>query len=101
MQIVVDKVLSNPLQITSNTRCLLAAIKFAAVTSLSDDNCLSCFNIPRQILLDLFRTEVQNVLSVANFITSQDLATLQAFTIYLVIILPPRIMSQRLIASVL
>jgi hypothetical protein len=84
MQIVIDKALSSPLQITKSTHCLISAIKFAAVTSLQEEDCQNVFNTSRQVLLNIHRSEVQFALKNAGFLVSQDLAPLQAFIIFLV-----------------
>ena len=64
--------------------CLLAAIKFAAVTSLTDEECLLSFSAPRLSLLKTFRKEVRSMLDTCNFLGSHDLTTLQSYVIFLV-----------------
>lgn len=84
MQQVIDGILSNSQPTTKSSEALLAAIKFCAITSLSDDDCWSNFSTSRETLLEMFRSEVQATLNAANFLTSHDLITLQAFVIFLV-----------------
>ena len=69
---------SNP-----GTNCLFAAIKFAAITSLTDTECWS-MGCSRDSLLRVFRNEVQKALNDANFLTSHNFITLKAFVIFLV-----------------
>jgi hypothetical protein len=84
MQRVIDTVLSNSNPISKATEALLAAIKFCAITSLSDGDCWSNFSVSRETLLEMFRSEVQATLNAANFLTHHDMTTLQAFVIFLV-----------------
>jgi hypothetical protein len=81
-QLVIDEVLSGSDQISKGTYCLLAAIKFAAVISLTDDQCWAALNSSRKSLLDLFRVEVQTSLNSANFLSRHTMITLQAFFIF-------------------
>lgn len=82
MQPVIDDVLSRSSKISKGTYCLLAAIKFAAVTNLTDEACWTAMNSSRTYLLDLYRSEVQATLDAANFLTAHSLITLQAYIIY-------------------
>ncbi|RDW59534.1 hypothetical protein BP6252_12621 [Coleophoma cylindrospora] len=84
MQKVVDDVLLNPSSTTSETDCLIAAIQFAAVTSMAEEQCMSVLKSSRQTLLGTFTHETQNALDACKFLTSHDLTTLQAFVIFLV-----------------
>jgi hypothetical protein len=82
MQSVIEDVLSGLENISKETDCLLASIKFAAVTGLNDEHCWKLLNAPRASLLDRFRAEVQAALIAANFLGTHDLNTLQAYIIY-------------------
>lgn len=84
MQLVIDKVLTDSSPPTRSTEALLAAIKFGAVTSMSDEDCWANFKTSRESLLDMFKSEVQANLNAANFLSSHDLTTLQTFVIFLV-----------------
>ena len=83
-QLLIDKALSSAPQISKGAYCIIAAIKFAAVTVLKETNCQNAFHTGRQALLEIFRQELQCALRAAGFLVSQDLATLQAFIIFLV-----------------
>jgi hypothetical protein len=82
MQLVMNDVLSGSSQISKGMQCLLAAIKFAAVTSLNDEACWASWNVSRKHMLDLFRSEVWATLNAANFLSTHSLITLQAYVIY-------------------
>lgn len=84
MQPIIESVLSNNSPPSKSTEALLAAIKFGAVTSLSDEDCWVNFSTSREILLDMFRSEVQATLNAANFLSHHDISTLQAFVMFLV-----------------
>ncbi|TAQ90946.1 hypothetical protein B7494_g684 [Chlorociboria aeruginascens] len=75
MQPMIDEVLSGSNQISKGTHYSLAAIKFAAVTSLTNAECWACMNTSRQSLLDLFRSEVQAILDVTNYLVTHSLIT--------------------------
>jgi hypothetical protein len=81
---MVEAALSAPHQVSANKRCLLAAIKFAAVTAMSDGDCWIALNASRQTSLEFFRAHVQEALNRADFLVSHDFITLQAFVIFLV-----------------
>ena len=82
MQTVIDEVLAGSDAISKGMQSLMAAIKFAAVTSLGDEQCWASLNASRKTMLDLFRSEVQATLDVANFLATHSLITLQAYIIY-------------------
>jgi hypothetical protein len=79
---MIDDVRTSTGEISKGTYCLLAAIKFAAVTSLTDGECCAALNSARKPLLDLYRSEVQATLDAANFLGSHSIITLQAYVIY-------------------
>lgn len=84
MQLIIDSVISNSRPTTKPIEALLAAIKFCAITSLSDDDCWSNFGSSRETLLEMFKSEVHSTLNAASFLISHDLTTLQSFVIFLV-----------------
>lgn len=84
MNNVVQQAISNSGDNAIEIDCLIAAIKFAAVTSLTDEECLLSFSAPRLSLLKTFRKEVQSMLDTCNFLGSHDLTTLQSYVIFLV-----------------
>jgi hypothetical protein len=84
MQRVIENAISNTGHNSIEIDCLLAAIKLAAVTSLTDEQCLLFLASSRSSLLKIFSLEVQSTLKSSNFMTSHDLITLQAYVIFLV-----------------
>ncbi len=76
--------LLNPMQSAKGTTCLMTAIKFAAVLTLTDEQCWATMNSSREALLNSFRFEVLGALDDSKFLISHDLATLQAYVIFLV-----------------
>lgn len=63
---------------------LMFAIYFAAITSLSQDECLRYFHQDREALAAHYKHAIEVALTNADFLNSMDLVTLQAFVIYLV-----------------
>ena len=84
MQPIIDDVLFHVSQVSKETSCLLAAIKFAAVTSMTDEQSWAALGASRESMLELFRCEVQATLAAANFLGTHDLTTLQAYVIFTV-----------------
>lgn len=60
------------------------AAYFAAVTSMSSQECLTHLDEERDILLARYRRITEAALVQANFLNSLEIHTLQAFTIYIV-----------------
>jgi len=83
VQPMIEGVLNSSQPPSKSSEALLAAIKFCAVTSLSDEDCWSNFSTSREILLDMFKAEVQATLNAANFLSSHDITSLQAFMMFL------------------
>jgi hypothetical protein len=83
-QAAVEKAVANPQDVPKNQQCLLAAVKFAAVSSLSDEDCLAYLNTSRIQLLNFFRSEVHTTLKRSKYLVSHNFITLQALVIYLV-----------------
>lgn len=65
-------------------KVLKAAMWFAAITTLRDEECLSRFNTPRSQLLNQYHRYVNVALAQADLINTTHLATLQGFLIYTV-----------------
>ncbi|EMC93006.1 hypothetical protein BAUCODRAFT_37934 [Baudoinia panamericana UAMH 10762] len=64
-------------------QALASAIYFISVASLQDDECQALLHIPRSELLTAYRRMTEDALSAAGFVTSTELAVLQAFVLYL------------------
>jgi hypothetical protein len=69
--------------ISRNTEALMFAIYFLAVSSLQNEECETMFGETRLSLLSKYSHGVQQALINAKFLKSLNLATLQAFTLYL------------------
>lgn len=63
---------------------LMFAMYLAAVTSMSQDECVNCLHMDRQSLLIRYRYGSEAALTNVDFLNSMELVTLQAFVIYLV-----------------
>ena len=63
------------------------AIYFAAVTSLSNEQCIARLGVERDILLERYKRGTEAALAQADFLNSMEIVTLQAFTLYIVSIL--------------
>ena len=74
----------NKKNITKGQEALLFAIYFAAVTSLTDDECSRSLAYRKQDLVAKTKTGIEKALSNANFLDTTDMTVLQAFLIYLV-----------------
>lgn len=83
-QAIVEKAIAGPQDVPKDQQCLLAAVKFAAVSSLSDEDCLADLSTSRLELLSVFRSEVHSALKRSNYLVSHNFVTLQALVIYLV-----------------
>ena len=62
----------------------LFAIYYAAVVTLTPQECLDFFYVRKGDLLDRYRLATENFLTRADFLNTNELITLQAFVIYLV-----------------
>jgi hypothetical protein len=83
-QAAVEKAIASSQDVPKDQQCLLAAVKFAAVSSLSNEDCLAYLNTSRLQLLGFFRSEVHSTLKRSNHLVSHNFVTLQALVIYLV-----------------
>ncbi|KAL8667811.1 MAG: hypothetical protein Q9202_000276 [Teloschistes flavicans] len=70
----------------SKMQALMFAIYFAAVTSLTPDECMAQLGDHKQQLLDRFRFGTEQALIQANLLVSMEMVPLQALVIYLICI---------------
>lgn len=63
---------------------LMFAIYFAAVTTLTSEECSRIFHLDRERLLIHYKYATETALSNADFLNTMELVTLQAFVIFLV-----------------
>ncbi|KAK0854873.1 hypothetical protein LTS02_011320 [Friedmanniomyces endolithicus] len=73
--------------IPSSMQALTSAILFVSAVSLQDDECEALLQTSRADLINGYRQATKDTLSAAAFVTTTDLAVLQAFVIYLVALL--------------
>lgn len=66
---------------------LLFAMYYAAITSLTQEECLHNFHDGRSSLLARFRSGTESALSNADLLSTKEIGTLQALVIFLVSIL--------------
>ena len=83
---IVSGASSNVEMIPSGTyvEALLFAMYYAAVTSLTREECLKMFHDGKESLLARFRAGTERALSNADFLCECDLGTLQALAIFLI-----------------
>lgn len=62
---------------------LLFAIYFSAVASLSDDDCLATFGANKNNLIETYKTGMEQALSRARLLETNEFIVLQAFAIFL------------------
>ncbi|TFB02988.1 Transcription factor vrtR1 [Trichoderma ghanense] len=68
----------------ASTECLVFAIYYSSVISLSAVECRCELGEEKQILLERYRQGVERSLTQANFWSSRNITVLQAFVLYLV-----------------
>ena len=87
---MVTDAISNVDVIPSGTyvECLLFAMYYAAVTTLTVEECLKYFQDGKESLLAKYRAGTERALSNADMLLECDMETLQALSIYLVSIMP-------------
>jgi hypothetical protein len=67
-----------------STEALLFAMYYAAITSMTREDCTNHLQEDREVLLDRYRSCTQIAFGNANILVSSDLITLQALVIFLV-----------------
>ncbi|EHK49355.1 hypothetical protein TRIATDRAFT_214314 [Trichoderma atroviride IMI 206040] len=77
-------------------QALLFAVCLASITSLGEEEALSCFDMPRTQLLARFRLGTEKALANAGLLVTKEIETIQAFVIYLSIL--PHIGCQQLLS---
>ncbi|KAB8576206.1 hypothetical protein FH972_025734 [Carpinus fangiana] len=60
-----------------------AAIYYACVSSVNEDSCRKTFGVEQQILRNMWKSTTEAALNRADYLNSNDFATLQALVIYL------------------
>lgn len=63
---------------------LLFAIYYGATTSLNASDCVQKFGEEKNVLLARYRFAIQQALTRANFLTTEEIVVLQAFVVFLI-----------------
>jgi hypothetical protein len=74
----------------SGLEAVLFAVYFATITSLTPSECQMRFAESKETLLARYKVAVEKALGKCNLLTSQNLSTLQALTLYLVSMCNPQ-----------
>ena len=69
---------------SSSLDAVAFAMYFAAVNTLSPQNCMTLFSEEKGLLLERYRHGTEELLVQANLLSTSDTVTLQALTIYIV-----------------
>ncbi|KAI4124847.1 MAG: hypothetical protein LQ338_004601 [Usnochroma carphineum] len=70
--------------ISKPLECLMFSIYFAAVTSLSDEECLNMTGMEKDSALKRYRFAFEQAMARAGFLSTTELVILQSFTIFLI-----------------
>ncbi|KAL8900333.1 MAG: hypothetical protein Q9207_005748, partial [Kuettlingeria erythrocarpa] len=83
-----EKILSDAAKdldhVSKPLECMMFSIYFAAVTSLSDEECLNMTGMEKDSALRKYRFAFEQAMARAGFLSTTELVILQAFTIFLV-----------------
>ena len=71
-------------QVCKPTEALMFAIYFAVVTSLAPAECRSILSEDKDVAVKKYRFGIEQALARAEFLTTQELLVLQAFTLFLI-----------------
>lgn len=83
-QLICEAIATDYHSVAKSTKALMAAIHLCAVTTLTDEECISQLSDPKTTLLRRFSCLAQHALVQAEFLRTTDPAILQALTLYLV-----------------
>lgn len=75
-----------PEKISKGMECLLFAIYYGTITSISPDECQDRFKEEREALLQKYRFGMEQALARANFLFCEETIVLQSFVIFLVLL---------------
>ncbi|KAI4140836.1 MAG: hypothetical protein LQ341_003683, partial [Variospora aurantia] len=70
--------------ISKPLECMMFSIYFAAVTSLSDEECLSMTGMEKESALKKYRFAFEQAMARAGFLSTTEMVIIQAFTIFLI-----------------
>lgn len=75
---------SSPLNSSDATQCIVLAVYYGAVTSLSEEECVVLFGNGQAQVLSRMREELEGLFAKALLLHTGDIRPLQALTLYLV-----------------
>lgn len=75
---------SHPLSLSDGTQCILLAVYYGAVTSLSEEECVVLFGNGQAQVLSRMREELEGLFAKSLLLHTGDIRPLQALTLYLV-----------------
>ena len=68
----------------NNVEALLFAVYYAAITSITQEQCISCFRDDRDSLLARYRSGTEAALVNADLLNTTELGTIQALAVFIV-----------------
>lgn len=86
LQVLVANASYNPQEIPfgNYVEALLFSVYYAAVTSLSDEHCVQCFQDGKDHLLAKYKNGTETALVNADLLNTAELGVLQALVVFLV-----------------
>ncbi|KAF5009747.1 hypothetical protein FDECE_4093 [Fusarium decemcellulare] len=84
LQPVVIEAVTNHMNVSKNSQALLFAIYLSSVVSMTDKECRTMLDMPRDEALGRFTKGVKAALTKSNFLVNYDMVTLQALVLYLI-----------------
>ncbi|KAJ9136651.1 All development altered-3 [Pleurostoma richardsiae] len=72
--------------LTPSTEALMFSIYYSAITSLEDEDVTLNFGVEKPVLISRYRFALEQALAKAEFLTTSDIVTLQAFVIFLILV---------------
>ncbi|KID98065.1 fungal specific transcription factor domain-containing protein, partial [Metarhizium majus ARSEF 297] len=86
VELIISDARRNHGKLTPGNEALVFAIYFAAITSLEPDEVQANFDANKDDMLAQYRFAVEQSLAKANFLDTSDLAVLQSFTLFLIVV---------------
>ncbi|KAG4028690.1 hypothetical protein MFRU_020g01290 [Monilinia fructicola] len=84
MEKVIKEVQHSLDTISKSTEALMFAIYFATITSMSDEEVATNFGVEKDTLIKKYRFGVEQALSRAGFLNTNEIVTVQAFVLFLI-----------------
>ena len=80
----IENAIEDPANTDSGMEAFLFSLYHAAITSMTADECLKVMGDEKSNLLTYYKFAIEQALARAGLLVTQELITLQAFTLYLV-----------------